>query len=160
MSAFVVSETHIDYMIRAALRLHYNHSPMSWIWNADRATGNYERETLPRGDHAAELRVGQMLWDTNRESVNYRYDDATEGPEYTGRPAASMQALEIESVQALKAIACYEYQSCEHDEWEGSEARAFCVALRRRAIDALPGYDDAAWDIPETRTHTVEQVGR
>jgi hypothetical protein len=58
----------------------------------------------------------------------------------------------------LKAISCYEYQSCEHPGWRKSEAHAFCEALRDMAIGCLPGYDDAPWEINDaqvfnTRSH-------
>ena len=165
MSAFVVSKAHIDYMVRAATVLHYRHGPMAWIWNVDRAAGNYDRETLPRGDHARALEVGQMLWDTNVESVQYRYSDTpptelpgTTGCDYRYETGPSLQCRSPEPVAVLKAISCYEYQSCEHDGWEASEAHAFCEALRGRAISSLPGYDDAAWDLPDTVTHTVERL--
>jgi len=51
----------------------------------------------------------------------------------------------------LKAIACLEYQSCEHPGWLDSEARVFCQALRRVAITALPGYSAAQGWLIETR---------
>ena len=50
-------------------------------------------------------------------------------------------------VAVLKAISCYEYQSCEHPGWHTSEARQFCSVLRDHMISMLPGYDDAQWEI-------------
>jgi len=50
-------------------------------------------------------------------------------------------------VAVLKACDGYEYQACEHPGWEASEAHAYINALRRRAIHALPGYDEAAWEV-------------
>ncbi len=159
MSAFVVSKAHIDYMVRAATVLRYNHCPLTWIWGIERETGNYERATLPRGDDSRELEVGQMLWDENVASVSFRYpDDDGAGDVYSMAPP--MMGLDPEPVQVLKAIQCYEYQSCEHGGWEASEAKAFCDSLRSRTISGLPGYDDAAWGIAETRTHSVERIGR
>ena len=49
-------------------------------------------------------------------------------------------------VEALKALDCYEYQSCEHPEWETSEAFEFCRAMRNLLIGCLPGYDAAQWE--------------
>jgi len=40
------------------------------------------------------------------------------------------------------------YQSCEHDGWESSKAKAIVDALRSSAWHALPGYEDAAWGPP------------
>jgi hypothetical protein len=56
---------------------------------------------------------------------------------------------EVEPVQVLKAIKCYEYQSCEHPSWEDSEARSWCNHLRLAAIEHLPGFEAAKWEIGE-----------
>jgi len=65
-------------------------------------------------------------------------------------------------VQTLKAIACFDYQACETDDWQQSEAFAFCEALRDRAINKLPGYSEAKWGIdePDPRpSHTAANQG-
>ena len=49
-------------------------------------------------------------------------------------------------VQAIKLVHCYEYQSCEHDGWETSEAHRFTTALLSSLEHSLPGYDDAPWE--------------
>ena len=59
----------------------------------------------------------------------------------------------------LKALACYEYQACEHAEWPTSEAYQFCEALRRRAIPRAPGYDAAEWEISDPNVF-VTAAGR
>ena len=46
-----------------------------------------------------------------------------------------------------KQIANYEYQSCEHDSWDSSEAHAFCRALADRLLRSLPGWEEAPWGI-------------
>ena len=50
-------------------------------------------------------------------------------------------------VTMLKAIDCYEYQSCEHPGWKTSHARDYCAEVRRNLIPMLPGYSDAPWGI-------------
>jgi hypothetical protein len=50
-------------------------------------------------------------------------------------------------VVLIKAIHCYEYQSCEHDEWEKSKAADYCTALESMLVHELPGYDAAPWGI-------------
>lgn len=73
------------------------------------------------------------------------------------------QRQQVSVVGALKALACYEYQSCESDDWESTEAFAFCEALRHTLIWALPNIDDAAWEVqaPEdfdaSDSHEVER---
>lgn len=84
-----------------------------------------------------------MLWDENYRSVNHRYGESEITPEYRWQP------VRRDPVSVLKAIACYEYQSCEHEGWRSSEARQFCDELRHRMIQFLPGYDEAEWSIQD-----------
>ncbi len=51
--------------------------------------------------------------------------------------------------ELAKAIRCYEYQSCEHAEWESSQAHAICEALLSECVEALPGYGSAPWGVDE-----------
>lgn len=107
-------------------------------------------------------RVGAMLWSENARSVAYRYDEdydeipgpndfgvmALAGYRYEGqRLSASPLHAQVDPVAVLKACDGFEYQSCEHPDWESSEAHAFLDALRRKMIRALPGYADADWSI-------------
>ena len=97
-----------------------------------------------------------MLWRENVVSVRTRYPNDTEG-EWPGPRGLTMTTIlsyhyhppvSLPSpVEALKLLDGLEYQSCEHEEWETSEARDFCDALRRALIHALPGYDDAQWTL-------------
>lgn len=61
--------------------------------------------------------------------------------------AVEMSDVKIDPVVTLKSIACYSYQSCEHDGWETSRAKELCDRLRDGAISALPGYEQAPWGI-------------
>ena len=154
MSAWVVTKRHIDSMIRAGLTP--RRDALAWY------TGQREDEDYQPGEpwgptqveNAVKRRreltdetadhVGAMLWNENRRSVDHRYDEATDREVYRYRHS---DRLPSDPVVLLKALDCYEYQSCEHPEWETSEARAFCEALRSRLIHRLPGYDAAPWGI-------------
>jgi hypothetical protein len=61
----------------------------------------------------------------------------------------SLHVPQAAPVQVVKACNCYDYQSNEHPEWEGSFAQALSEMIRGEAIAALPGYDSAAWGIDE-----------
>ena len=144
MSAFVVDKSHINAMIQAGLAAggRYN-SGFYWYYQD-------ERKQL---DHENADEIGQMLLDENIKSVSYRYEDSpiTELP---GRIDANYILPFIHSpfgripkpIEALKITSCYEYQTCEHPEWETSEAKAFCQALKENTIDMLPGYEEAPWE--------------
>lgn len=123
MSAFVLSDKHIDYLVSAAQLYRVIPADLSRV-------------------------VGQILALENVKSVDYRYGtkdaDALER-EIADRPFSL--TLRLDPVQVIKAADCYAYQSCEHPAWQASEARRYCDAIRSAAISRLPGYDTAAWAI-------------
>ena len=140
MSAYVVDKATIDVMVRAGLRVRYK--PMIWYHVGQR----YQLDDLTAD------RVGQMLLDECVRSVSYRYQDdgITELPgpvnAYWLVPYKYRDVLPLpKPVEILKVIDCYEYQSCEHPEWETSEAKAYCQVLRSHMISCLPGYEEAPW---------------
>lgn len=146
MSAFLVSRGHIRLMVEAGLRFaDLAHGDALRWYSADLAVSH-------RLDYTNASAVGTMLWIENGRSIGFRYPDTVgrpnkrpgtfvpgthdiDGPErgYEHRPAMNL-TLTIED--AWNALRCYEYQSCEHDEWEASEAHAFCRALARVLMEA------------------------
>jgi len=150
MSAFVCDKEHIRFLVSAAVRLgRVTHCGFQWYHN-----GHWK--SLPEWDNKKLGEVGQMLWYANLASVAHRYPDC----DLSELPGAIVHypfsygddqpwTGPIEPVQVLKAIDCYAYQSSEHPGWEKSEAKAFCDALQRLAIMALPGYEEAVWGAPK-----------
>jgi len=156
MSAYVVDRAHIAYLVEAAARLgrHHNDRGLRWVFNVNREAGTYEYEKLALGDYEAAARIGQILWSENVRSVSHRYPndriDQLPGPigcTYEYGPHRSSVSFNHDPVAVLKACDGYEYQACEHPEWEASEAHAFIQALRRKAISCLKGYDEASWEV-------------
>lgn len=107
--------------------------------------GNPRRRAGPPARPGADLDIvdgaGAILASANVASVNYRYAEDALEPVYTHHPVV------VDVVGVLKALDCYEYQSCEAPEWDYSEAYAICAALRREAIAQLAGYAEAEWDL-------------
>ena len=131
MSAFAVSQNHIRALVNfAQCYRQFSHGPFSYYHNAEHHKPS-----------ATEL--GQMLHAENVASVDYRYGNSEE-PVQQFRDDFTKP---ISPVQCLKAIACLEYQSCEHPGWESSAAKAALDSLQHVAINALPGYEDASWEI-------------
>lgn len=157
MSAFVVGTDHIDAMLTAGLTLARPYGPMRWYlpeppgpacyqegepWGP--AAGAWAREYRRELTKETANEVGAMLLLENLHSVNHRYTEAEAPPAYRFRPLPGHP----DPVVVLKAIDCYEYQSCEHPGWKTSEAYAFCDALRRTCIASLAGYDTApGWEV-------------
>lgn len=145
MSSFVVDKAHISAILRGA-------------WAVTRRDGLYYFHQGPHlvklGDRLAANKIGQMLLEENVCSVMGRYPDS----DITNLPGridaewlvpfeARMVGGGVPTpVQLLKLLSCYEYQSCDHEEWEQSEAKAFCDSLRGYAISHLPGYEEALWE--------------
>jgi hypothetical protein len=167
MSAFVVGKSHIDAILRTALDGPDDRGPK---YPGDGWHRTYWYHNGPHQlDHETVERVGAMLTVENVRSVQYRYEDSSmdtlpgpiangwltdallgkyDWPAYgTGPVRIGTGPRQLTTVAALKALDCYEYQSCEHPGWEASEAKAFCDSLRSSLIGALPGYEEAEWEV-------------
>ena len=156
MSAFIVSKSHIDAMLRAAL--------------AKQLLGDVPRWRRPdlgnsfcKLDYYTADRAGQMLIDENVKSVCHRYGESVASDNLPGPTEAYWRTPYIyrltnkhtpTPVEALKLISCYEYQSCEAPSWNNSEAYNFCQALREFLIPMLPGYNEAPWGWDEEHDKT------
>lgn len=144
MSAYQVSNKHIAILVRAASALLPQwHRVFTWgSGPGERIETQYEREQIKD-----EKQTACMLADENAKSVAFRYGKA---PASVCAPSSwPSQSWTPCPVKILMAIKCYEYQSCEHPEWETSSAKRFCDRLRDVAIEALPAYGDARWDVTE-----------
>lgn len=144
MSAFMVDEAHVDYLVTAAQELSRRNHCGLFRWYHAGELVELEDETT----------AGRMLVQENLDSVLARYPDCTPEDVPGPIPAPSPETyawkrsrLTVEPVQVLKAVECFRYQACEHPMWLLSSASAFCDALERSAIDALPGYGQAMWCI-------------
>ena len=162
MSAWMVSKAHIDALVTAAagLKPGQHDSGLSWYVKDDGQWFHSEdRRELGYSDRDRASEVGMMLWAENWASINYRYPDTVEDHSQVPGPAdfrpdhvlayRYTRARTLEPVAVLKAIACYEYQSCEHPGWRSSEARQFCQSLKEKMVRQLPGYNTAPWGIDE-----------
>ncbi len=136
MSAFILSQRHIDAIVTAGMAVKA-FSPKH---------GQMTRENAND--------IGIMLLEENYNSVNHRYerDDTRAAYAYRFYPPFSVGTLRGPDAcqaiaAALKALDCYEYQSCEHAAWEQSTANRLCQTIRSLLTAALPGYDQAPWEI-------------
>lgn len=141
MSAVVVGHAHIDALLTFA-----SDNRVSY-WNGE------ERVSI-RGEENA---IGCILLQENERSVRYRYDDA--GDDLPGTIGETWKDYEfrvysepLTPVAILKGCNCYDYQACETDNYDQSEAYRIINAIRQAAIRKLPGYDDApGWEFRPRR---------
>jgi hypothetical protein len=129
MSCNVVSDRHIDHVVTAII----------------------QAELMA----ATPDEIGRALWRENLASVAYHYPDDKDGERpgpidfrdadvdtYTWQETAPLTAAELNAT-----LAGYEYQSCEHPEWDDSPLRAV-VAKLRDPIRNLEFPDGPSWDWP------------
>lgn len=131
MSCFIVSARHISALIQYAL------SPK----RRERVFHSFYRYNVQTGEDWTPQELGALLQAENTKSWNARYREAVE-------PAFQFtRAAELSPVEILKAVQCYEYQSCEHDGWEGSDAHKIARLIYETAVGELPGYEQASWGL-------------
>ena len=77
--------------------------------------------------------VGQLLWHENHLSLQARYGDEPNTPEYT----AEIIEAPLDDLKVWRLLDCYDYQTCEHEGWrEGWEhigVEWFQIGERREA---------------------------
>ncbi len=132
MSAFLVNDTHIDALLTWAMRPQWQ--SLSYYRHGDKRVTFFDNLDT----------IGQCLINQNYASLNGRYGDTDPAHEYK----FTNYFNPLSPVQVIKACDCYNYQACEtgEDYWK-SEAHEIIDTIRERAIDELPGMDDAAWEI-------------
>ena len=142
MSAWIVSRAHIDVLVQG----------------------------LCEGEHVTHLdpdEVGRVLWRECLASVAYRYPGDGDGE----RPgpidfrdgdvetyAYRRPARRIDPSGLLYAIGCYQYQSCEHPGWTGSDAERWTTRLREAlqrnpAVEVSPPFGKYPWGYSEEDVH-------
>ncbi len=103
--------------------------------------------------------VGQLLMNENYRSVNYRYREKDVPPPYGFREVISIkrggQNHILTAIDIIKVCNCLEYQSCEHDGWDKSWAKAFLDRVVENSLHKLPGYDAAPWGVKDHEVGSV-----
>lgn len=146
MSAWVVEKEHIDVLIAYGLSDPANR--LRWLIDPE---WSYSPENTRELTHETATEIGAMLWQENVASVCARYeDDSAETYAHVFEYSYRDPHYVLTHREALKAVACLEYQSCDHDGWETSEAKRCLDRIEARAIGELYegpwGWDKALLD--------------
>jgi len=93
----------------------------------------------------------------NIKSVEYRYGEDAEEMFGVSKTAFLMECVTetpktLSRVGLYKLACCYEYQACEHEEWEGGSLEKKISAFKRSLnlpsnVEESPAYSEAAWSI-------------
>ena len=151
MSAYVVSDSHIDAMLTVIADGPADSTRDLRQWRDATRWAEILPDRYADPDPARLTALGVMLLRENIASVDYRY------PSHKGETADPAEtylyhrARRPNVIEAFKLIDCYEYQACEHDGWKTSAAAELCNKLRKNLICSLPGWDAAPWGWNERR---------
>jgi len=129
MSAFIVSNTQINAIVRAASRMGLT----------------YRYAGMMRRVAGMEQEMAEMLLCANYDSVNARY-------KLNELPREIVYAIDaplLPVIATIKLANSLAYQSCEFNEWDSSEAKAFLDTFESWSVNKLPGYDTAPWTIDD-----------
>lgn len=88
--------------------------------------------------------AAEILYEENCNSLRARYSD--DEFDKLNPPLSYRPTIDNIFVMA-KQVNCYEYQACEHDEWESSKAFKMCQAIKEYLLRNHPDYDMAPWGI-------------
>jgi hypothetical protein len=137
MSAYMVNEDTLDLIASAS----------TW-GNRDLFLYVYPGTLPPRGEltfpgesesvsYTASDReqIKQELRLENIASLWARYPNSEHNT--TGEPFRNIFSDQASYAKALGALACYEYQACESDQWRESYAYALCQAIRRNLCSLI-----------------------
>lgn len=135
MSAFLVGQEHVEYMLAAAAHFKIN-------FYLDGRRYKYD-------DPADMQRIGEILYATNIEAIEDRYGPEDVSAEYRQTPKFDWRGYTVDHAQAVKACDCYDYQTSEYKGWRFSDAREISNDIVRRIAALADGYEEAAWGAPE-----------
>lgn len=129
---YLVDENHIAYLVNA---------------HTIDESGVLVGFLKPRVRNATEL--GQLLWDQNAKAVSKAKGEEVKAPKFEKQ--ALGREFEFDPIQVYKSASCYEYQSCDTEEWEKTIAFQYVELLRRIAIRKLPEYELCVWGSPSPK---------
>ena len=147
MSAYIVNDDHINVLVSYFVE----YRSMYQLWC--KIGGEF---TYLTADNAKLL--AYQLHKENIRSVNSRYSETSSDEmyefEYIEQAKQSYTTAEI-----AKAIDGLEYQSCEHDDWDGSDAKLNLNQMRKHLLSSLEGYEEAnTWSIDSVKRHGMRVV--
>jgi hypothetical protein len=144
MSAYVCSEAQFKALaIFAVLKTHGS-------LNVDPRYVDGAKDVSGQPVHVIATRYAAILLAENVRSVRCRYaDDVGDYDEIQITDSDILRRRAFPAVVILKLCQNLNYQSCESDDWEKTNAYALLQDIKDAAIRLLPGYEEAPWGIDD-----------
>jgi len=160
MSAFMANDDHLDLLAsvvewgREGIYVYFSDEmlPPRSDLEATRGEGNYYKTRTHASLIKEELRLENQasLWARYPKDANEMWHESK--PNY--RHILSDQATKA---QVLGALACYEYQACESENWKHSYAHALIQAMRKSICRSISG-DNWEYTRPATMSERVRII--
>lgn len=144
MSAFMVSEAHIDVIVITAFfgpAEAQNNCNQTWY------APNVKELGFKLDDFSKAVRLGQLLTDENVNGLRSRYPSNNHDVNPYTLANLSESKQRFPALAMIKLIQCYQYQAGQHDGWDNSPASKFCVEMIDRLVHYMPGYESLPWSI-------------
>jgi hypothetical protein len=157
MSAYIVDRGTIAYLVEAGRHFDTASSPLIWSKATKAIAGSCGAQAVLVPGMMDPAEVGQMLWDENIRSIEYRYPDTVASKDYPGGPCGDSLRYSEHRVppfriftvpQVIMTAKCFAYQACETNDWERSEAHSYIEALKSLAVESLAHAEGTQWGAP------------
>ncbi len=145
MSAYLVEDEHVKQL--AAYLCHDDRSSVEDLAEWHGFGYKKDRNGFVQPDDLA-THYANILLAENYRSLRARYSDTDLSHKVAVSLGDILRTDRIQAVNVLHSLACYEYQACESEDWDQTDAYKLCDQIRREACRRLPGYDDAPWGAP------------
>lgn len=152
MSVYEVSADHIGFLVNLGKQLGVSLVPHNGRLNALAL-----HTTADRAFVAASLKM------QNQASVSFRGQPSQQCVILVTQSTVVRLFSSTELCQALQWVRCYQYQSCEGPEWQGSFALAYTDRLSTELVSRLIAMHTTSWDYdgpPFTNHDAAAQDGR
>lgn len=132
MSAFVVTDNHISAILSFASLMRYSTTILL-------STGEYSFK-----NPIDQPKLAQILLNENYRSVNFRYNNKSQPHQVQFH-----LTLSVTAPATVKYCECYDYQACETDNYEDTDAAKIIKHIKyealRQALEMIPEYKNARW---------------
>ena len=144
MSAYLVEDEHVKQL--AAFACNGDQSDLQHLarWHGGDAFSHAGH--IQANEFATYL--ANVLLAENYRSLAAKYDDDDKPHAVIVTTGEVMRMATVPAVKIFLPLQCFEYQACESEDWEQTDAYKLCDAIRRIAMKRLPEYGDGNWGAP------------
>lgn len=137
MSAYIMNDDEINTIVSYFLDLNAAYGESAWLRLGESEWNNLSRDNAPK--------VAAILKAENIRSINAKYGE-NYNPDYVFEYDRKASKRPVGNI--IGALDCYEYQTCETDDWHLSLAHEIVQGLRKHLLRTMAEADGTyTWGI-------------